>query len=349
MTREGARDGSGATIVSELLELAPGVFAYVEPDGSQFLNNAGVVCGRDQLVCIDACATEARTQRFLAATRAVSDQPVSVLVNTHHHPDHTNGNGLLGAPVIVAHSLCRAEMEHAAVAAPPPALLDPVTWGRSDPRLPNLCFEERLDLHTGDHHLALLHHGTPAHTTNDVVVWLGDERILFAGDLVCNGGTPSAFSGSVSGWLEVLWELERLGPDIVVPGHGPVGGPELLRQTGDYLRFVEDAAGEAARHGLSPLEAARELDLGRYAALSDSERIVPNLERALTDLADEDREAEIDPAAPRQSTFGGELDPSEPLSTLAQRCRTAAMRSMSSSSSRAVTSRASSSRVARSA
>ena len=52
------------------------------------------------------------------------------------------------------------------------------------------------------------------------------------------------------------------GPDIVVPGHGPVGGPELLRQTGDYLRFVEDAAGEADRQGQSALEAARGLKLG---------------------------------------------------------------------------------------
>jgi cyclase len=282
--------------VSDLLELAPGVFAYVQPDGSWFINNTGVVCGRDQLVCIDACATEARTREFLTATRAVSDQSVRVLVNTHHHPDHTNGNGLLGAPVIAAHSLCRAEMAQMA-GPPPPGVFDPVTWGQIDPRLPNLCFEERLDLHTGGHHLTLLHHGTPAHTTNDVVVWLPEQRILFAGDLAFNGGTPFALSGSVSGWLEVLWELERLGPDIVVPGHGPVGGPELLRQTGDYLRFVEDAAGEADRQGLSALEAARQLKLGRYAALSDRERIVGNLQRALVDLGDENGGAAIDHVA----------------------------------------------------
>ncbi len=282
--------------MSELLELAPGVFAYVQPDGSWFINNTGVICGSDQLVCIDACATEARTRHFLSATRAVSDLPVGVLVNTHHHPDHTNGNGLLGAPLIAAHTLCRVEMANL-TGPPPPGVFDPVTWGRIDPRLPNLCFEERLDLHTGGHHLELLHHGTPAHTTNDVVVWLPEDRVLFAGDLAFNGGTPFALSGSVSGWLEVLWELERLGPDIVVPGHGPVGGPELLRQTADYLRFVEDAASEAGEQGLSALEAAQELDLGRYAALSDRERIVGNLERALTDLGSEQDGAGIDPAA----------------------------------------------------
>jgi cyclase len=278
-----------------MVKLARGVFAYVQSDGSWFINNTGVVCGSDQLVCIDACATEARTQQFLTATRAVSDRPVDVLINTHHHPDHTNGNGLLGAPLIAAQSLCRTEMAH--MAGPPPqGVFDPVTWGRIDPQLPNLCFEERLDLHTGQHRLMLLHYGVPAHTTNDVVVWLPEDRILFAGDLAFNGGTPFALSGSVSGWLEVIWELEQLGADIVVPGHGPVGGPELLRQTGEYLQFVEDAAGEAHRQGLGALEAARGLELGRYAALTDRERIVGNLEQALAELRGGDSGAGIDHA-----------------------------------------------------
>ena len=61
-----ARPGPGT---ASLTEIAPGVFAYLQPDGSWFINNTGLILGEDQVLSIDTCATEARTRAYLAAIR----------------------------------------------------------------------------------------------------------------------------------------------------------------------------------------------------------------------------------------------------------------------------------------
>jgi cyclase len=95
--------------------------------------------------------------------------------------------------------------------------------------------------------------------------------------------------GSVSGSLAALDKLRSFPAHTLVPGHGPVSGPEVIEPVADYLRFVQDTARQAKAAGLSPLEAARQTDLGRFAQLHDPERIVGNLYRAY---------AELDGAAP---------------------------------------------------
>jgi cyclase len=267
----------------ELEQIAPGVFAYVQRDGSWFINNTGLLVSGGSVICIDACSTERRTRAFLEAIATVTPRSVDTLICTHHHPDHTNGNALIGAAQIIAHTRCREEMG-TTIITPPPGVFEPVEWGELEVALPTLCFDLSIELFVEDRRIELLHLGTAAHTTNDIIAWLPHERILFAGDLAFNGGTPFALSGSVAGWLETLDRLAVLEPEFVVPGHGDVGGPELLTQTGDYLRFVQEAASPAHAAGQTPLEAARELDLGAFAHLTDRERIVGNLQRAFAEL-----------------------------------------------------------------
>lgn len=71
------------------------IFADIQPDGSWWINNAGLLVGGRGAVSVDACATERRTLAYLDAIGTVTDRPVRTLVNTHHHGDHTHGNGPL--------------------------------------------------------------------------------------------------------------------------------------------------------------------------------------------------------------------------------------------------------------
>src|SRR3954452_15122721 len=91
----------------ETIEVADGVFAYVQPDGSWWINNTGFLVGSDEVVAIDASSTERRTRAMLDAIHAVTPQRVRTLVNTHHHGDHTNGNCLFTDAVVVGHRNCR--------------------------------------------------------------------------------------------------------------------------------------------------------------------------------------------------------------------------------------------------
>lgn len=274
-------------------EVADGVFAYVQPDGSWWINNMGFLVGEDEVVAVDASSTERRTRAFLDAIRSVTTQPVQTLVNTHHHGDHTNGNCLFTDAVVVGHRNCREGVRNQTIGRLE-AVFGEVDWGDLTIRAPSLVFDNRLDLYVGDRLVELHFIGTPAHTTGDVVAWLPAERVLFPGDLVFNGGTPFVLMGSVVGALDALETLRGFGATTIVPGHGPVCGPEVIDDVRGYLELVRDLAVQAHDAGLSPLEAARETDLGAYADLHDSERIVGNLHRAMAELAGAERGAPVD-------------------------------------------------------
>ena len=148
---------------------------------------------------------------------------------------------------------------------------------------PFLTYRERVTVWVDELRCEVVYVGTPAHTTNDSIVWIPDRSILFSGDLLFNGGTPFLLMGSISGAIEAVESLKTLNPQTIVPGHGDVCGPEVIDRVLDYLHFVQSVAiaGRAAHQ--SPLEAARHTDLGDFSTLLDKERIVGNLHRAYAD------------------------------------------------------------------
>jgi cyclase len=268
-----------------LVEVADGVFGYIQPDGTWMINNTGFIVGRTGVSAIDACSTERRTRAFLAAISGVTRAPVRTLVNTHHHPDHTAGNGLFTGATIVAHERARPEMRLLGLPHNSGVWTD-TDYGVLELALPFLTFTDKVTLWADDLRCELLYAGGPAHTTNDIVVWIPERSVVFCGDLIFNGGTPFLLSGSVLGAIDVLENfLAPLGARTIVPGHGPVGGPELIEPVLGYLRFIVGLAAEGRAAGLAPLELARGADLGQYAGWSDPERTVGNLHRAYADLA----------------------------------------------------------------
>lgn len=273
-------------------EVSSGIFAYIQPDGSWFLNNAGFVVGPEGVIAIDSTSTARRARALFAALRRLTEKPVQVLVNTHSHGDHTWGNFVFApGTAIVAHERCRAEAMAAGTTAA--ALFPDVDWGEIRVTPPFVTFEERLTLYAGDLRIEL-HYLGPAHTTGDIVAWIPERKLLFAGDLIFNGGTPLAIGGTIAGWLEALGRLRGFAAETVVPGHGPVCGPEAVDVVERYLRFVQDAARRGFEAGIEPLELARDLDLGPFAELSDRERIVANLHRAYSELRGEPRATPLD-------------------------------------------------------
>lgn len=275
------------------VEVSDGVFAYVQYDGSWWINNTGFVVGDDGVIALDTCSTEKRTRAFLDAVRAVSAAPVRTLVNTHHHGDHTNGNCLVDGATIVGHRNCRAGVLENRIGGLEP-VFGPVDWGDLEIAAPTLTFDDRLDIHAGDVAVELHYIGTPAHTTGDVVAWLPQQSVLFAGDLAFNGGTPFVLMGSVSGSLAAFDRLRAFGAETLVPGHGEVTSPDVLDDIEGYLRLVQRVAADAKAAGLSPLDAAREVDLGPYAEWHDVERIAGNLHRAYAELDGQPLGAPID-------------------------------------------------------
>ncbi|MER7505083.1 MBL fold metallo-hydrolase [Nonomuraea pusilla] len=265
-------------------EVSDGVYAYLQPDGSWWVNNTGFLAGRRGVVCVDSCSTERRTRAFREAIGKVSDRPVTTLINTHHHGDHTFGNWLFPEATIVGHEGVRERILADGVPTYRAAWSPDVEWGTLDLVPPFLTYTDGVTVHSDELRCDVRHIGVAAHTTNDSVVWIPERRVLFSGDLVFNGGTPFVLMGSVTGSIEALGRLRELGARTIVPGHGDVCGPEAIDRMEAYLRFVLDTAERGRAAGLSPLETARETDLGEWAGLTDPERIVGNLHRAYAEL-----------------------------------------------------------------
>ncbi|SDJ93469.1 MBL fold metallo-hydrolase [Streptomyces indicus] len=275
--------------------LTPDVSAYIQPDGGWCLNNAGWVSDGESSLLVDTAATERRARELREALLADGAPLPGHVVNTHHHGDHTYGNGVFApGAVVVAHEQCRAE---ALAAGHQLHLLWPQTdFGTIAITPASLTYSRRMTLHTAGCEVVLIHPGV-AHTTGDSIVWLPRQRIVFTGDLIFEGGTPFLPMGSLSGSLRALDVLRELGAETVVPGHGPVTDPSAYERAERYFRFLGERAEEAYEAGRTPLEAAQATDLGEFAAWPESERFVANLHRAYAELDGRPPGSPLDPVA----------------------------------------------------
>ncbi|WP_030163062.1 MBL fold metallo-hydrolase [Streptomyces sp. NRRL S-244] len=268
-----------------LVQPATGVYAYVQPDGGWCLNNAGFVTDGGRTLLIDTAATERRALALREAVVAAGVPLPRTVVNTHHHGDHTYGNAVFAPEaLILGHDNARTEQ---IAAGHQLELIWPTTdFGSVEITAPDLTYNDRTTLHLGETEVQVIHPGV-AHTTGDSIVFLPRQRIVFTGDLVFAEGTPFLAMGSLTGSLRALELLRSLGAETVVPGHGPLTDPSAYEATERYLRYVAELAREGTAKGLTPLEAARQADLGEFAAWRESERLVANLHRAYAELAGE--------------------------------------------------------------
>jgi len=279
-------------------------YAYLQHDGSWGISNAGFMEGEDGLLVIDATMVASMAEAFIKEIRRVTNKPFRHLINTHSHPDHTGGNRLFAGAEVVAHRLCREEMERQAAPRPPGAsrLEGPLAAIPQTPALqrmfqrvaedegrrivlPSTTYDGSLTLWYGDTEVQLLHYG-PAHTRGDTLVYLPQSRVLFAGDIAFFYSMPLV-GGSVAGWLHVIDRVKELDIDLIVPGHGPVGGREELEDEREYFEFVMEQAQRCFGEGMTVEQAVNAIDLGPYRDWLDSERFVANLGAAYRDLTKE--------------------------------------------------------------
>lgn len=292
----------------ELVEVAAGVYAYVQPDGSWMINNTGLVTGADgEYVLVDTTSTERRNRALLAEVDRVTGAEPRALVNTHHHGDHTYGNWLMpaGTPII-GHVLCREDVLASGLIAS--QVLTGPDYGHLEVRPPDVTFTGSLTLHLAERQVEL-HHLGPAHTRGDVAVWLPAQRTVFAGDVAFAGGQPFLVEGSIAGYPRALAALRALEPEVLVPGHGPVRrGDEvtaLLDQLNAYAVFVAELAADGHAAGRTPLETAVAARDNPFAGWQETERLVGNLHRAYLELDGDDRRIDLAPVWADMVAFNG--------------------------------------------
>ena len=277
-------------------DLGAGLFAYIQPPGGWQVNNCGFIVGpAGHCVLVDSSSTERRTRSFLAEVDRRSADPPVALVNTHHHPDHTYGNFLVPEQTpVLGHVRCREKVLKAGLEAM--RVITEPDYGDIQLRPPEITFSDRVTLYVDDQPLELQPVG-PAHTNNDVLVWVAEQRCLFAGDIAFAGGQPFFLEGTLAGYRAVIDVVRAYEPDILVSGHGPVCRgdevPSLLDVLAGYADMIAAIAQEAVSEGLTPLEAAQRHRQHEYSHLQEPERLVGNLHRACAELRGDEDDAQL--------------------------------------------------------
>lgn len=278
-----------------LVDFGTGCYAWMQPDGSWGLSNAGLVTDGDQSLLVDTLFDRIRTEDMLRAMRGAAPRATrrfGALVNTHHNGDHCYGNECVDTPEIIASVRAADEMRHE-----PPGLLAgfmraaPGLGDLGDylvhcfgafnfegitPRLPDTTFTGTLTRHVGTKRVDLIEVG-PAHTGGDVLVHVPADRTVFTGDILFINGHPILWAGPAANWIAACDRILAMDVDTIVPGHGPVTGKAGVRAARDYLAYITAEARTRFEAGLDPLEAARDIALGDYAAWGDAERIAVNV------------------------------------------------------------------------
>jgi glyoxylase-like metal-dependent hydrolase (beta-lactamase superfamily II) len=244
--------------------LADGV--YVVPGntgrGSEGRPNAGFIVTSEGVVVVDALASPRDGRALLQAIRGVTREPVRWLVLTHHHPDHHFGAIVFkrAGARIIAHPDTRT----LAGEGGPDALV--ADWTRVVGRdaMRGFAFADRPDravtgsdtLRLGGRTIVIVHPGA-AHTAGDLMVWLPEERILFAGDILIEDGVTMVVDGSAAALERALDQIRRLAPRVAVPGHGaiPLDPLALIARTRAYITGLESDMRAAVEHGV-PMQRA---------------------------------------------------------------------------------------------
>lgn len=278
----------------QVKEVSPGVFAYVQLDGSWGLNNPAFLVGKKGVTLVDTTFTEERGRNLRRAIEGVTDRPVRTLLNTHHHGDHTWGNFVFPEATIIGHRLTREVTIETGLGSRD--FFPGVEWGNIEIEPAFVTFEDRINVFVDDLEVQFIFVG-PAHTSNDSIAWIPSRKLLIAGDLVFSKCTPFVLQGSLTGHIRALQVLRGLGAETVIPGHGDICGPDGIEDGLAYLRFVQETGQKAWDAGATPLEAARATDLGRFDEWAEKERFAANLHRAFSELRGEPAGAPLSPEA----------------------------------------------------
>ena len=251
---------------------APAVFTPLRRNVGIFHQRGGTIgwlVSADGLLVVDSQFADT-APNLLAGLKERSPRQIDVLINSHHHPDHTGGNGVLRPAVkqIVSHVRAaenlKVQAERAKLGLS--AQITEAERAKTTATMPDATFPDTWSVKLGDETIRAKHWG-PAHTGGDVSIHFEQANVVHLGDLLNNRGFPNVDApagASVHGWIQVLEKMAPAFPAdaLYVFGHAEAGHPfigtrtELLYQR-DYFTAVIEMARAARKQGRSKDDLAK--------------------------------------------------------------------------------------------
>jgi glyoxylase-like metal-dependent hydrolase (beta-lactamase superfamily II) len=261
------------TRVSEHVWFFQGASGAASTANKGFMSNAGFVVTGDGVVVFDALGTPALGRAMIVAIRAVTKAPIRRVVVSHYHADHVYGlqEFKKAGAEIWAHR--KAELYLASELAGSRlaqrrAELSP--WIDDETHLvpPDVWIDGDPDFRMGELTFRLIYSGG-AHSPEDTLMFVVEDRVLFAGDLIFAGRVPYVGTADSRGWLKAMSTMIAVNAAVVIPGHGPqsTNVERDLVTTRDYLAYLRETMGKAVKDFQAFDDAYASTDWSRFSGL----------------------------------------------------------------------------------
>jgi glyoxylase-like metal-dependent hydrolase (beta-lactamase superfamily II) len=251
-----------------------------------FMSNAGFVVTGDGVVVFDALGTPALAEAMLTAIAKITDQPVKRVIVSHYHADHIYGLQAFkkAGAEIWAHTkgqdylhsdIARERLEQRRTDLRP--WVDENTRLVPADRWLDFAEGENIPFKLGGLHMKLID-ASGAHSHEDIMMYVEEDEVLFAGDLYFTGRIPFVGDADSAAWLVALDSMLDVDPKVVIPGHGAssTNTKEDMNLTRSYLQYVRKTMGAAVEDMMGFEEAYATTDWSQfesYPAFNPANRI----------------------------------------------------------------------------
>jgi len=242
-------------------------------ENQNFISNAGFVVTPRGVVVVDALGSPILAKKLIAEIKKISNQKIIAVIVTHYHADHVYGLQefkKVGAKIYAqgeGRNYIASETAKQRLIA---SRVDFAPWVNDKTNLisADVWIDQKTKLNVGGVDFLVSRVG-PAHAPEDLIIYIPSEKVLFAGDLVFRGRIPFVGNADSKGWLIALDEIEKLNPNIVIPGHGnySVKPAEDIVFTRNYLKYLRESMTNAAVN-MDPFEDAyKQADWSEYEGM----------------------------------------------------------------------------------
>src|SRR5262245_29516613 len=269
----------------QVRKLADGVYTRV---GNNFESNAGIILTQDGVVLIDSGHNPIEGRKLLEVVKQITPMPVRLLIDTEPHPDHTTAHFVFSPPAVVigaagaGDSMRNREREVPdrieRLAATSPAMKAALEGYKFIP--PHIEYNQKMTLNLGERTFEL-YYLKGVHSEADTAIWLPKERVLFSA------------SASVSEQINIFRPfvtipdilaagkmMKALGPQHVVPGHGPPGTTKIFDDGEKYYALLVERVGALVKAGKSLDDIKKEVKMPEYAHWASQDRMPTNIDAA---------------------------------------------------------------------
>ena len=252
-----------------------------------YMVNSTLIIGDSGAIIVDTGFTDEIGSHLAKEVAKITSKPVTTVINTHHHGDHSFGNVAFPGAKVISSELCRKLL-----------LEGEASWlsviesavGR---KFPNTKAVPASEVYAKNSKTDIVIDGVKltfwvpeaAHTHGDMMIWLPDDQVLLAGDILVNRITPNFRDANVKEWINTLAAIQQVPAGSIIPGHGPLMSLKDAADMHDRMAKLYAGIEAGYKAGLTDGEIRQKLDLSQWKPLHHfEEQMGGNINKAYLEV-----------------------------------------------------------------